>query len=71
MYLNISKNKKEVSEMEKECCNMKVTEIEDGIKIEITGKDIKNKCKAMMQNCCCDEESVQKIIKSCCKPEEK
>ena len=57
--------------MEKECCNMKVTEIEDGIKIEITGKDIKDKCKVMMQNCCCDEESVQKIIKSCCKPEKK
>ncbi|MBT3756008.1 MAG: hypothetical protein HOG24_06990 [Candidatus Cloacimonetes bacterium] len=57
--------------MEKECRNMKVTEIDDGIKIEITGKDIKDKCKVMMQNCCCDEESVQKIIKSCCKPEEK
>ena len=55
--------------MGKDCCNMKVTEIEDGIRIDITGKDIKDKCKTIMQNCCCDEESIQKIIKTCCKTE--
>ena len=51
--------------MGKDCCNMKVTETEDGINIEIKGKDIKEKCKVMMDKCC-DDESIQKIVKTCC-----
>jgi len=57
--------------MDKECCNMNVTEIEEGIRIEITGKDIKDKCKVLRQKCCCDQDIAQKIIKTCCKEEEK
>lgn len=65
--------------MEKECCKMRVSETDDGIKIEINGKDIKDRCKVFMEKCCdeksvktvlescCGEGSAQKIMKSCCK----
>jgi len=56
--------------MGKDCCDMKVTEIKDGYRIEITGKDIKEKCKDMMKNCCSDEKACEEILKNCC-PEEK
>ena len=57
--------------MEKDCCNMKVTEIDDGIKIEITGKDIKDKCKVMMKNCCTDEKICEEVIEKCCHEKKK
>lgn len=38
--------------MEKQCCSVNVTELENGYRLEITGDDIKEKCAAMMENCC-------------------
>lgn len=31
--------------MEKECCSVNVVELENGYKIEVTGEDVKEKCK--------------------------
>ncbi len=45
--------------MERECCNIKVTELDDGYRIEITGKDFKEKC-----NC-------WEVFKNCCGPQQK
>lgn len=56
--------------MKDDCCNMKVTEIKDGYRIEITGKDIKGKCKEMITNCCPDEKCCDEMPENCC-PEEK
>ncbi len=42
--------------MKKECCNIKVTEKEDGYQIEVTGEDIKEKCKTILESCCCGKE---------------
>lgn len=38
--------------MEKECCNMTFTETDKGFRVEITGKEIKEKFQAMMEGCC-------------------
>jgi len=54
--------------MEKNCCNIKVTEIEDGFRFEVTGKDVKDKCK-IFTDCCTDEKSCEEILKKCCNPE--
>ena len=54
--------------MEKDCCNIKVTEIENGYRFEITGKDIKDKCKSIMKNCCPDDKSCMEFFKDCCSP---
>ena len=38
--------------MEKQCCNVNVTELDNGYRLEITGDDVKAKCKTMIENCC-------------------
>ncbi|MEW6075487.1 MAG: hypothetical protein AB1530_04175 [Candidatus Omnitrophota bacterium] len=38
--------------MEKSCCDCKVTETDNGYRIEITGDSVKEKCKAVFDNCC-------------------
>ena len=38
--------------MEKQCCNVNVTELDNGYRLEITGDDIKAQCKAMIEHCC-------------------
>jgi hypothetical protein len=52
--------------MEKDCCNMKVTEIENGYCIEITGKNVKEKYAKLMKNCCSDVKSCEEILMKCC-----
>ena len=47
--------------MNKECCNIKVAELENGYRIEITGEGIKEKCDS-----CCTEENIKKCFQSCC-----
>ncbi len=42
--------------MKNECCNINVTEKEDGYNVEVTGKDIKEKVKTIFENCCCGKE---------------
>ncbi len=51
--------------MEKKCCEIKVSEMEDGFRIEITGAEVKEKCKSAMENCC-SGESMKKCFQSFC-----
>lgn len=53
--------------MGKDCCNIKVTETEKGYSIEVTGEDIKDKCKTILNNCC-SHETINKHFESCCTP---
>ena len=46
---------KEVTGMEKQCCSINVTELENGYRLEITGDDVKAKCNTMIENCCAKE----------------
>ncbi len=52
--------------MKKDCCDIKVTEINDGYRIEITGQEVKGKCKSIMETCCSDGASWKELFKSCC-----
>ncbi len=51
--------------MEKECCNVKVTETEDGLRIDIKGEDLKQKCEAFFKGCC-GEDIRKKFSQFCC-----
>lgn len=51
--------------MKKGCCDIKVTESENGYHIEVTGEDIKEKCKSVFENCC-SEEAIKKCFENCC-----
>lgn len=51
--------------MEKDCCEIKVTEIEKGFKIEVTGDEISNKCKTAFRQCC-SGEAMKKCFHSFC-----
>lgn len=62
MYLK----RKEVKKMKKECCNIKVSEIDEGVRIEITGKDIGEKAKALMEKCCGKDMPWKDLFKDCC-----
>lgn len=55
--------------MEKECCNIKVTETENGYRFEVTGEEIKDKCKSIMEECCTDGKSWKELFKNCCSSE--
>ena len=48
--------------MGKDCCDVKVTEIDNGYRIEVTGEDIKGKCK----DTCCSPDDIKKCFQSCC-----
>jgi hypothetical protein len=41
--------------MEKQCCNFSVTELEDGYRLEVTGQDVKGRCKTIFEKCCTGE----------------
>lgn len=51
--------------MKKDCCNIKVTETENGYNLEITGDDIKEKCKSILENCCSGDKK-KDSGRSCC-----
>ncbi|MBI5416480.1 hypothetical protein HZA55_00805 [Candidatus Poribacteria bacterium] len=52
--------------MEKECCNLKVTEIDNGYRIEVTGDEVKEKCKTILEKCNTDGKSCIDLFKNCC-----
>ncbi|MFH1699971.1 MAG: hypothetical protein ABIE07_05220 [Candidatus Zixiibacteriota bacterium] len=52
--------------MEKDCCQVKVTEIDNGYKIEVTGDDVKSK----FADCCGPKMGMMKIETSECCPDE-
>ncbi|MBI5184592.1 MAG: hypothetical protein HZA01_02555 [Nitrospinae bacterium] len=52
--------------MEKECCNVKVTEIDNGFRVEITGKEIKEKCRDVMENCRMGGKPWKEFLANCC-----
>ncbi len=51
--------------MEKECCNVNVTETEDGLRIEIRGEALKEKAATLLKNCC-GEDVGRKGLSFCC-----
>lgn len=51
--------------MKKDCCNIKVTETENGYTIEISGEGVKEKCKSTFENCC-SQENIKKCFEKCC-----
>ncbi len=51
--------------MVKECCDIKVTEIENGYRIEIKGEEVTEKCKSAFENYC-SEENIKKYFEKCC-----
>ncbi len=53
--------------MEKECCNFKMTETEDGYRIDIKGENLKEKFDTVFKNCC-SEEMKKKMSHFCCGP---
>ncbi len=54
--------------MGKDCCDVKVTEVENGYRVDITGEGIKEKCKAVFENCGI-EGNIKKCFEKCCGPE--
>ncbi len=57
--------------MEKECCNIKFTETDKGFRAEVTGDEIKEKCKLMIENYCKEDGSWQEFFKNFCPPPSK
>ena len=57
--------RKEVSTVEKECCQIKVTETDEGYRIDVSGKGVKEGgcCMPLIQNC-------MAIKANCCPPAE-
>ena len=51
--------------MEKECCNVKVTETEDGFQIDVKGENLKEKFETVFKSCC-GEEMKKKVSQFCC-----
>ncbi len=64
-YLRTIEYRREVTRMDKKCCNFDVTETEKGYRIEVTGDDLKEKCKTMFEKCCSDEK-MKNWFGSCC-----
>lgn len=52
--------------MEKQCCAINVTEIEDGYRVEIKGEGVKEHCKSAMSNCCSGEGMKRFFQNFCC-----
>ena len=46
-------------------CDFKVNETENGYCIEISGKDVKERCKSFFENCC-SVEDIKKCLEKCC-----
>lgn len=52
--------------MEKDCCQIKATEIENGYRIEITGENIKNcNCCEMLKSFCGTQKKTDDKSCSC------
>lgn len=51
--------------MEKECCDIKVTEIDGGYRLDVKGPDLKERFMEMLKHCCGDEAK-KHMFKSCC-----
>lgn len=51
--------------MEKQCCTINVTEMEDGFRVEIKGEGVKEKCQSIMGSCCTGD-GLKKFFQSCC-----
>ncbi len=54
-----------VRKMNKDCCDIKVSEIENGYRIEIQGEGVNEKCKSVFENYC-SEENIKKYFEKCC-----
>lgn len=52
--------------MEKQCCAINVTEIEDGYRVEIRGEGVKEHCKSAMSDCCSGEGMKRFFQNFCC-----
>ncbi len=55
--------------MEKDCCDIKVKEVENGYHIEITGEDVKEKCKTFLEKHC-SEKNIKECFHHCCDTKE-
>ena len=51
--------------MNKDCCDIKVTEVENGYRIEIQGEGVNEKCKSVFEDYC-SEENIKKYFEKCC-----
>ncbi len=51
--------------MKKECCNIKVTETDNGYTLEVEGDEVKEKCKEVMESCC-TKDNIKNWFQSCC-----
>ncbi len=51
--------------MEKQCCNVNVTELENGYRFEITGDDLKEKYETFFENCS-TKENMKNCFSRCC-----
>ncbi len=54
--------------MERECCNIKIDELDNGYRVEITGKDLKEKCNCLevLKNCCAGQKTAASEKSNCC-----
>lgn len=51
--------------MEKQCCQINVTELDNGYRYEITGEHVKDNCKPFVTSCCTENQSKAKAG-GCC-----
>ncbi len=51
--------------MKKECCNVKVSETDNGYCVEVEGEEVKSKVKEVMGNCC-SKDQMKNWFPSCC-----
>ena len=51
--------------MKKECCNIKVSETDNGFNVEIEGENVKSKCKEVIESCCTGD-NIKNMFQSCC-----
>ncbi len=51
--------------MKKECCNVKVSETDNGYCVEVEGEEVKSKVKEVMEHCC-SKDQMKNWFPSCC-----
>ncbi len=51
--------------MEKGCCDIRVTETEEGFKVEVKGEGLKERCRAILKNLC-SADLKNKGFQFCC-----